>query len=515
MTAAQETVAATAAWLDGLASAAAAQSNWLAQVAGGAAQTAAALRAIVWDTPPALPTLTLTGPGDVTPSTTVETDAIATLVLSAPSDQRVDAGWALAGDVAGDFLGDTAGHVRVEPGEPSAPIPLRVAPLTLAADRAPVSLALANITGAAQPFPAPAVIRLRTNSAAGRILDVASDQDFKRAEGKAKPGDTVRMAARAYAENAFGAPGVLFMAGEPGVSVTVPGLVTGARAVVQCVAFPRSLRLAAAGCGARACVINAKEDGTDVALTLDGDGSFAEYVEVTDFAHRGILFSGVGAEARYFHIHGQRKGAKSITDTTAGLMWGGTHPKDARSIKAWARYGLIQDIQLHDYCVVKAHDCGADHLTVIGGDTPGDLYVRHGSRFQAIACWVQDGRLLLGDDDAVAIACVTTGKHGATLGFRKGNGTGPEATAGKATYPLARNCRAVAHRGSVDTAWSNGTGPQWKDLPQGTVLEGIAKAQVSGGGPARFVPLATPLPADPARLLTPAEVGPAAWKPAA
>jgi hypothetical protein len=52
MTAAQDTVAATAAYLDGLAAGAAQQSNWLAGVAAGAAQTAAALRAIPWDTPP-------------------------------------------------------------------------------------------------------------------------------------------------------------------------------------------------------------------------------------------------------------------------------------------------------------------------------------------------------------------------------------------------------------------------------------------------------------------------------
>jgi hypothetical protein len=347
----------------------------------------------------------------------------------------------------------------------------------------------------------------------GDIIDVASDQDFKRAEKLAKPGDTVRMAARAYVENAFGAAGVLYLAGEPGVSVTVPGLVTGVGAIVQGVAFPRGLRLAAPGSGYRAGIVNALDDGTAVALTLDGDGSFAEFAEITDFAHRGVLLTGVGTELRRSHIHGQRAGAKSITDATALLMWGGTHPKDARSIKAVVRYCLVRDGGRHDYAEVKAHDCVADHLTILGGDTPGDLYVRHGARFKAIACTIQHGRLLLGDDDALAIGCVTTGKFGACLGFRRGDATGPDVTKGKGKYPYARNCRGVAHAGQVDTAWSNGTGPQWADKPQGTVLEGIGPGQVRGDGPYSRVPLATDLPADPARPLTPADVGPAAYRP--
>lgn len=54
MNTAQDTVAAAIAWLDGLAAGAAAQSNWLAGVAGSATQTADALRAIGWtgDPPP-------------------------------------------------------------------------------------------------------------------------------------------------------------------------------------------------------------------------------------------------------------------------------------------------------------------------------------------------------------------------------------------------------------------------------------------------------------------------------
>jgi hypothetical protein len=552
MTAAQDTVNATAAWLDGLASGAAAQSNWLASVAGGAAQTAAALRAIDWGLGPA-PTLSLAGPGGVKPSKTVATPVAVTVALSNLGATDVSGSWAVTGQQPGDLAAD-GGTFLVPAGQPSAVIPLVVNPLTLAAARK-LTVTLSGVVGAAEPLPGPLTINLVKNTGTGggtgTVLDVASDQDFKRAESLAKPGDTVRMAARAYAENAFGAAGVLYLAGEPGVSVAVPGLVTGAGdtvrmaarayaenafgaagvlylagepgvsvavpglvtgagATVQGIAFPRSLRLAGPGCGSRACVIGAKDDGTAVALTLDGDGCWSDYDEITDFAHRGVLVSGTGVVVDHFHLHHQRDIGANITQTTAGFMFGGTHPKDARSLKGVARRGLITDIGLHDYLEVKAHDCRAEYVSVVGGDTPGDAYVRHGSNFVFYACWVRDGRILLGDDNALAVACVTEGKHGATLGFRKGNGTGPDATAGRATYPFARNCRAVAHQGAVDTAWANGTGPQWKDMPQGTVLEGIAKSQVSGGGPAQFVPLATRLP-DPARLLTPADVGPAAF----
>jgi hypothetical protein len=511
MTTAQDTVTAAAAYLDGVAAGAAQARDYLATVAAGAAQSAAELRSIDWGLGGA-PTLSLAGPGGVKPSKIAPTPVTVTVALSNLSATDVSGTWTVTGQQPGDLAAD-AGTFAVPAGQPSAAIVLVVNALTLTAARK-LSLALSAVTGAADPLPGPLTINLVRNSSGGgggTVFDVASDQDFKRAESLAKPGDTVRMAARAYAENAFGAAGVTYLAGEPGVSVSVPGLVTGAGAILQGIDFPRSLRLAAAGCGYRAGVVNSIDDKTVVALTLDGDGCWAEYMEVTDFAHRGILMSGVGTEVRRFWLHHQRDIGAGITQTTAGLMWGGTHPKDARSIKAAARYGLISDIALHDFAEVKAHDCVADHLTLIGGDTPADLYVRHGARFQAIACWVQDGRLLLGDDDALALACVTAGKHGSALGFRKGNASGPDVTKGKGTYPYARNCRGVAHKGDVDTSWSNGSGPDWTDQPQGTVLEGIAKSQVTGGGPAQFVPLATPLPSDPARMLTPADVGPKAF----
>lgn len=350
----------------------------------------------------------------------------------------------------------------------------------------------------------------------GNVLAVSNGKELQQAERTAKAGDVVELGDGSYDRNAFGAARVTYRAANLGQAVvTVPGLTSGAGVVLQGVVFLRALRVAGQGALVRACTVRSQDDGTDVALTLDGDGSRAEFVEVTDFAHRGILLTGVSTEISRFWLHGQRKGAKSITDSTAGLMFGGTHPKDARSIKARASYGRIEDLQLHDYAEVKAHDCVADHLCLVGGDTPGDLYVRHGSRFQAIACYLDGGRLLLGDDDAVAVACVTTGKHGACLGFRRGDAFGPDVTKGKGKYPVARNCRAVQHQGEVNTAWANGTGPDWARKPVGTVLEGIPKSQVEGDGPASYVPAgATPLPSEPARMLTPAEVGPAAWRPA-
>jgi hypothetical protein len=237
MTAARDTATATAAWLDGLATGAAAQSNWLAGVAAGAAQTAAALRAITWDTPP-LPTVTLDGPGDVAPSTTAETDASATVALSAATDHPVGADWALAGNVADDFLGDTSGHVTVPPGEASAIIALRVAPLTLTADRPTVSLALANIAGAAPPFPAPAIITLRSNSvvvtptgapppidpAAYANQAQADKGSFSRVTNAMRPRTAVLLAPGHYGFTNIHVPGCLYYAARPG-TVFVDGRV--------------------------------------------------------------------------------------------------------------------------------------------------------------------------------------------------------------------------------------------------------------------------------------------------
>lgn len=122
---------------------------------------------IVWTKPPPppprLPTLTLTGPGDIAPSPDAEVDATATVALSAPADHDVTAEYAITGQQFGDLLNPDVGPVTVPAGQGAAPVTVRVAPLTLTADR-PLSLALSAVVGAAPPFPAPAVFRLLRNS---------------------------------------------------------------------------------------------------------------------------------------------------------------------------------------------------------------------------------------------------------------------------------------------------------------------------------------------------------------
>lgn len=109
------------------------------------------------------PTLTLTGPGDIAASTTAEVDAAATVTLSTPTDHDVTATYTLTGQQDGDLLSLATGPVVIPAGQTSATIALRVAPLTLTADRA-LSLALSGIAGAAEPFPAAVTFALKANT---------------------------------------------------------------------------------------------------------------------------------------------------------------------------------------------------------------------------------------------------------------------------------------------------------------------------------------------------------------
>ena len=111
---------------------------------------------------PPLPTVTLSG-GDITPSRTAEVDGAVAVALSAPADHAVTAVYGIAGQRPGDLLSPATGPVVVPAGTTSATIPVRVAPLTLAAAR-PLTLALSGVAGAAQPFPAPLAFSLRASA---------------------------------------------------------------------------------------------------------------------------------------------------------------------------------------------------------------------------------------------------------------------------------------------------------------------------------------------------------------
>jgi hypothetical protein len=106
--------------------------------------------------------VTLSG-GDITPSRTAEVDGAVAVALSAPADHAVTAVYGIAGQRPGDLLSPATGPVVVPAGTTSATIPVRVAPLTLAAAR-PLTLALSGVAGAAQPFPGPLAFSLRANA---------------------------------------------------------------------------------------------------------------------------------------------------------------------------------------------------------------------------------------------------------------------------------------------------------------------------------------------------------------
>jgi hypothetical protein len=519
MTAAQDTVAATAAWLDGLASGAAEQSNWLAGVAAGAAQTAAALRAIVWDAPP-LPTLTLAGPGDITPSTTAETDASATLTLSAPSDQPVEADWTLDGAQADDFLGDTHGHVVVPAGDPSAPIPLRVAPLTLTADRAPVSLALANIAGALPPFPPALSFSLLKNSTVlpgggPAALDPASfahqaqadPSTFSRVTNALKPNTAVLLAPGHYSFTSIHTPDVLLYAARPG-TVFVDNRVElhTADTAVLGLEIAGGLVLDGARTRGSRCRVRGS-DGVDL-VSAQGADNILDWCEIFDFA--GI---GVGVQAKTcrrpvmfgLHVHSQRPSGPAHSGTV--FMIGHDHTDSGQPVQGHYERILMEGSRSHDGFEVKSSDNLVVDVTAIGCD----VMQRHGLRAATfVSCWAepkggQGGRIQLNANRPKAIRC-----HG-LLAVAAGNGSEKDVidkSGGQSIYPYADGAEVHHHDGVVEIG--NLFSASRKMPPVGTRLDACPNVKKTAGTFAA----ATPIPPDklppPARRLTPADVGPAA-----
>jgi hypothetical protein len=64
---------------------------------------------------------------------------------------------------------------------------------------------------------------------------------------------------------------------------------------------------------------------------------------------------------------------------------------------------------------------------------------------------------------------------------------------------------------AVVTDWSNGSGEDWAHMPVGSKVAGVDEGKIEGEGPCEVDEGEAPEPRpEPARKLTPAEVGPGA-----
>jgi hypothetical protein len=292
-----------------------------------------------------------------------------------------------------------------------------------------------------------------------------------------------------------------------GARITVP-CELAAGAVADGLVFQKGVK---AGEGARleGCVARAVDDGIDVALHLAGEDSRAEWCEVTDYAHRGVLVGGEGARIADSWIHGQREGAASVTDSTGSLMFGGTHATDpdAQRPMGWvAERVLVEDVVWRSTLEVKGCGATVEDVTVLGGKKPADCYVRHGFGNVFRRVWVEGGGIQLGDRDNRADAC----RADDGVCFKKGGVTGDEMRKGAKGYPYAQDCVITDTDSEVITDWANGSGEDWAHMPEGSVVANV-RGPITGKGPYDEDPSEMPHPVPPPpRRLSRDEVGPAA-----
>src|SRR4051812_11323958 len=249
-----------------------------------------------------------------------------------------------------------------------------------------------------------------------------------------------------------------------GARITVPCQLA-AGAVADGLVFQKGVEVGK-GAAAAGCVAMAKGDDVQVALHLAGENSRAEWCEVTNYAHRGVLVAGEGARIADSWVHGQREGAESVTDTTSSLMFGGTNadrPEAQRPMGWVAERVLVEDVVWRSTLEVKGCGATVEDVTVLGGGKPADAYVRHGFGNVFRRLWVEKGGIQLGDRDNRADAC----RADNGIAFKKGGVTGDQMRQGAKGYPYAEACVITDTASDVITDWANGQGEDWAHMPVG------------------------------------------------
>lgn len=282
-----------------------------------------------------------------------------------------------------------------------------------------------------------------------------------------------------------------------------------------------SIVLAAAGARAARNVVDTPYilangiDATADDCSVDGN-------EIRNFANNGICPK-AGTKRCYIgwnYLHGQAAGGRP--NSNAGMMIGGLISGGVENPgEHVVEWNLIEDWMGVDGLELKSSDCILRGNTLIGSAAGQcSINVRHGPRTLVIGNLVENGSILLCDNDTIAVCNKTTGTRNTPAMRVKAGTCSPEeflaSGGGAGKYPYARDARVILHDGAIQVgARPNGT----ETLPPlGTVLE-ACPGKVSVGAGTK--PLATytrldattwtgerPVP----RRLSPADVGPLATR---
>jgi hypothetical protein len=130
----------------------------------------------------------------------------------------------------------------------------------------------------------------------------------------------------------------------------------------------------------------------------------------------------------------------------------------------------LEALQARQAIETKSSNNRIEGNTALGTTTrPADILVRHGLDNVLVRNWIQDGRLLVGDERSVAVGNQISGsRHGPVLGVKAGDITGDELRAGVSGYPISEDARVITQLAVDEIGWRYSS---WNLKPVRTSIE--------------------------------------------
>jgi hypothetical protein len=185
-----------------------------------------------------------------------------------------------------------------------------------------------------------------------------------------------------------------------------------------------------------------------------GTGVVVEFSDLSRFTGRGIQIDGPARSPRIYRNWVHAQGATTV-DTIAGIISGVGKGTSDVPIRAHILENLVEALTVRQAIELKSSNNRVEGNTVVGTSTrPADILVRHGLDNVLVRNWVEDGRLLVGDERSVAVRNRVTGsRHDPVLGVKAGDITGDELRAGVSGYPISEDARVVAQEAVGEIGW--------------------------------------------------------------
>jgi hypothetical protein len=294
---------------------------------------------------------------------------------------------------------------------------------------------------------------------AARTVYAVDATALAKALAAALPGDTIVLTGSSYSGN-FSATRAGTQAAPVVVQAvttlraTISGTFTVAAADVTLRGLVVRQGITLNGDRARAsrCKVDAS-GAADAVRVAGGTGVVVEFCELTNFASQAVDVLGPARSPRVYRnwVHGQ---GVPPTDDGAAIIVGTGKATSAVTIGALVLENRVEALNARQAIETKSSGNRIEGNTVVGGAKPGDILVRHGLDNVLVRNWVQNGRVLVGDERSVAVRNRTSGsRYDPVLGVKAGDITGDQLRAGVSGYPISEDARVITQEAVDEIGW--------------------------------------------------------------